>query len=50
MIHPVYLIQVSGGGPRSLAGSGSKRPRPGMVVKPNLAAFGSADSDSDEAS
>lgn len=40
--------KVSGGGLRSLAGSGSKRP--GMVTRPNLPAFGSADSDSDGAS
>ncbi|KAL0027250.1 hypothetical protein WJX77_006735 [Trebouxia sp. C0004] len=40
--------KVSGGGPRSLAGSGSKRV--GVVVRPNLAAFGSAESDSDGAS
>lgn len=50
VIHLVCFIQVSGGGLRSLSGSGSKRPRPGMVVKPNLAAFGIADSDSDGAS
>ncbi len=48
VIHLVCLIQVSAGGLRSLAGSGSKRP--GVVVRPNLAAFGSADSDSDGAS
>ena len=49
LVIPLFeFTQVSGGGLRSLAGSGSKRP--GMVTRPNLPAFGSADSDSDGAS